>query len=71
MTGRVVAWFPERGFGKIYHQGADRRGFFCHASDLVEVLALTPGQLVEFTPVETTRGPRAVDVRPLAGWDAR
>ena len=72
MTGRVLVWFPERGYGKIRgHQGADRRSYFAHASELVEVLALTPGLLVEFNVVETGKGPRAVEVIPLEGSGRR
>lgn len=61
MTGHCVHWNAGRAFGKI--RGDDRREVFVHRDDLVDVLALTRGQRVEFDPTEAPRGPRATRVR--------
>ena len=60
--GRVHHWDPRGLFGKI--TGDDRVVYFVHRDDLVDVLALAFGQRVEFSPLETPRGPRAIEVRP-------
>ncbi|MDO8475049.1 MAG: cold shock domain-containing protein [Candidatus Rokubacteria bacterium] len=62
MTGICHHFDSRRGFGKV--TGADRRQYFAHRDDLLDVLELTIGQRVEFTPLDTVRGPRAVDVHP-------
>lgn len=62
MTGIVHHWAAGAGYGKI--TGADRRAYFVHRDDLLDVLELPIGQRVKFTPLDTVRGPRAVDVRP-------
>jgi cold shock CspA family protein len=62
-VGVVVHWNRRLQYGKV--RGADRRSYFVHASDLVDVAALTPGQRVVFTPTETARGPRAVEVQVI------
>jgi len=61
VTGVVRRW--DRGFGKI--TGSDRRNYFVHQSELVDVLELKPGQRVEFEPSESARGPRASTVRAI------
>jgi CspA family cold shock protein len=63
MRGRVHHWDVARRFGKI--TGDDGRVYFVHRDDLTDVLALTPGQRVTFEPIETDKGPRAANVRPL------
>ena len=64
MTGIVRHWDQRRRFGKL--TGDDRREYFVHYTELVDVLELAPGQRVTFTPTEEPRGPRAVDVQ--VGW---
>ena len=59
LQGVVRHFDPLRRFGKIQ---ADRVEYFVHASDLVDVAALRPGQQVLFQPVDAARGPRAVAV---------
>jgi cold shock CspA family protein len=44
---------------------AAKRPHFVHQDHLVDVLALSPGQRVTFELIETERGPRAVNVRPV------
>ena len=61
MTGVVRRW--HRGFGKI--TGSDKRHYFAHRDELVDVLELKPGQRVEFEPSESARGPRASTVRAI------
>jgi cold shock CspA family protein len=61
MTGVVRHWNPEKGFGKI---AAGRVTFFVHRLELTDLADLTPGQIVEFEPIDAPRGPRAIDVRP-------
>ncbi len=63
MTGVVHHYDRLRRFGKI--TGADRREYFVHQGQLIEVAALQTGQRVTFTPTEFPRGPRALAVRPL------
>jgi cold shock CspA family protein len=62
LQGHVVHFNAARGFGKI--RGDDRRQYFAHRDDLLDVCELRVGQRVEFEPVETVRGPRAEHVRP-------
>ena len=61
MTGIVRRW--DRGFGKI--TGSDRRSYFVHQDELVDLLELKPGQRVQFEPCESARGPRASTVRVI------
>ena len=58
----VVRHWSEKGYGKIASGGCT---YFVHRTELVDVTALAPGQRVQFTAVDTERGPRAVDVRPI------
>lgn len=72
MTGKVRHWDVRRRFGKL--TGEDRREYFAHVDDLLDVLGLTPGQRVTFTPAESPRGSRAVDVQVIEGmgtWPRR
>jgi cold shock CspA family protein len=62
MTGITRHWNASKGYGKIAH---GRLEFFVHRTDLIDVAALTPGQIVEFEPTDGPRGPRAVDVQPI------
>ena len=63
VRGVVHHWDRARGFGKI--GGEDRRTYFAHRTELLDVLDLTSGERVEFEPVENERGPRAANVRVL------
>ena len=54
MTGIAHHWDQARRFGKV--TGVDRREYFCHVDELVDVLHLAPGQRVEFAPSQTARG---------------
>jgi len=62
LLGWVVHFNSQRAYGKVR---ADRQEVFVHRDDLLDVLTLTPGQRVEFRVVETERGRRAIDVRPV------
>jgi cold shock CspA family protein len=57
----VLHFDGRRGFGKLW--SIERRSVFVHRDDLVDVLALEPGQRVEFDVVESDRGPRAANVK--------
>jgi cold shock CspA family protein len=59
MTGVVIVWFRDRGYGKVR---AGRQNLFVHREDLIDVVDLVPGQRVEFEPADTPKGPRALDV---------
>jgi cold shock CspA family protein len=63
MTGKVVKYDVHRAFGKVWAVGYG--AVFVHRDDLLDVLTLTPGQRVEFRVVETERGLRGIDVRPV------
>jgi cold shock CspA family protein len=63
MTGIVQNWDRLGRYGKV--TGFDRRAYFVHQNELIDLLHLAPGQHVEFSPSETERGPRALAVRPF------
>ena len=63
MIGRVVKYDERRCFGKLWVSGYGE--VFVHRDELIDVLVLTPGQRVTFRVVETERGLRGVDVRPV------
>jgi cold shock CspA family protein len=63
MRGHCVHWDQLRHFGKL--QGEDKRAYFAHMDELVDVIELRRGERVDFDPIETDRGPRAVSVRRL------
>ena len=60
MSGRVVKYDAARAFGKLWAVGAEH----C-SSTALDVVTVTPGERVTFRLIETDRGPRAVEVRPL------
>jgi cold shock CspA family protein len=60
VTGTVAHWDATRGFGKI--RGRDRRDYFVHRTELLDVLELAPGRRVKFDPTDTPQGPRALAV---------
>lgn len=65
MTGVIVTIMLNRGFGFI--RGEDRQSRFFHAKDMLPNLEafdlLHEGQAVTFTPTDTPKGPRAVEVK--------
>lgn len=66
MRGEVISLFPDHGYGFI--RGEDGVTRFVHAREVVPFGAfdtLKVGVPVEFSAVDHTRGPRAVDVRLL------
>ena len=68
MRGVVRHFDQAKRFGKI----EARHGvFFVHAEDLIDVLSLDPGQRVVFEAVDSARGPRATNVRPIEPWRKR
>lgn len=70
MKGTVVSWGVSGPYGWIWCR-QDREKYFVHQDDLVEVSRLEPGEKVEFDPVATVKGLRAVNVRPAvasASW---
>ncbi len=66
MTG-IVKWFDaKKGYGFIAPDDGSRE-VFVHFGDLPgpDYRPLEPGQRVRFEPLETPRGPRALQVRPV------
>jgi len=61
MTGAVDFFDRHSGFGQIVAD--DHRIYRMHRKELVGVVELKTGQRVEFVPMETSRGPRAREVR--------
>lgn len=58
-----VRWWQERGrYGQL--RGVDGAVYFCHFTDLVDVLELRAGQRVTFVPTSTATGLQAVEVQP-------
>ncbi len=72
MRGKVVRIYSEKGFGFI--QGEDKRDYFMHFSAVAKaewdnfVRCNKRGEevVVEFTPSESDKGPRAEDVTRYA-----
>lgn len=62
MVGLVAVWNEFRGFGFITATG---RRLFVHKTQIDGRESLAPGDLVEFTPSDSERGPRATHVRRL------
>ncbi|MBM4466264.1 MAG: DUF1294 domain-containing protein [Chloroflexi bacterium] len=65
MTGIVIKFDPQKGYGFIRSQEA-REDMFVHISDVQGRIPLRIGQHVEFQVVQTGRGSRAVRVVPGA-----
>jgi len=61
MTGTVLNYNREKGFGFIQEDGCDAHWFF-HRSNLLE-LSLIPGDRVEFIEGEGPKGPVAKKVK--------
>jgi cold shock CspA family protein len=69
MTGKIIRWVDEKGFGFIRSDGGSA-DLFVHVNDFNRVLPeeqlrLQFGDAVEFDMKQTERGPRAVRVRLL------
>ena len=60
LHGKVDFFTDYRGFGFIKSNG---EGYFVHSSSLLEDAYLVPGDEVEFTGINTKKGPAAIDVR--------
>jgi cold shock CspA family protein len=65
VNGTVLAWHVGRRVGKIW--GADGHAYLCHFSELYDVLALQPGQRVDFRPTWAADGLRAAEVHVVEG----
>jgi CspA family cold shock protein len=66
-TGTIKKVVADRGFGFI--TGEDGKDYFFHRNALADSLpfeAITGGERVEFTHQASDRGPRAINVRPVA-----
>jgi CspA family cold shock protein len=65
-TGKIKKLVRDRGFGFI--SDTDGRELFFHQSGLVDVQfnALNEDQQVEFEVEQSPKGPRAINVRPVA-----
>ncbi len=65
-TGKIKKLVTDRGFGFI--SDTDGRELFFHQSGLVDAKFsdLTEGQEVEFEVEKSDKGPRGVNVRPVA-----
>lgn len=58
MTGRVVEWSDDKGYG--YIRGDDSQRYFCHGSAIqAQSFSLDVGDSVEFTPSDSPRGKMA------------
>jgi len=66
-TGKIKKLVRERGFGFI--DDTDGREVFFHQSSLIEAKfeSLSEEQKVEFEVETSPKGPRAINVRPVAG----
>ncbi len=62
--GTVTRWLGMRGYGFIKTE--DGKEVFVHNSEIQGKRSLTEGEKVEFEVKDTTRGPRAVNVKPVS-----
>jgi cold shock CspA family protein len=62
MVGNIYLYNPERKFGYIASPGAERDTFFYDRDVVGERSELEAGALVEYSPLMTDRGPRAMHV---------
>lgn len=61
LTGTVLKWMPDKGFGFI--QGSDGSQYFFHRSAVIrDVDTLQVSDAVTFTASASAKGPRAEDV---------
>ena len=64
LNGTIVRLLTDKGFGFVSDEGGVEH--FFHQSAVQEVFeVLREGQRVEFTVEESTKGPRACDVRVI------
>ena len=64
MTGVVARVFPEKGFGFIKEDGSNQEFFFHRSAVRGSIFEnLTRGTKVEFDEEDSSKGPRAVDIR--------
>jgi CspA family cold shock protein len=65
VKGTVKRWMDLRGYGFIDTKAKDE-DVFVHVSDLKDRESLREGEKVEFDIESTYKGPRAVNVTPIA-----
>ena len=63
-NGTVTRWLDGRGYGFI--KGEDGKEVFVHNSEIQGKSSLREGEKVEFEVTDTSRGPRAVKVKPIS-----
>ena len=63
-NGTVTRWLDGRGYGFI--KGEDGKEVFVHNSEIQGKSSLREGVKVEFEVTDTSRGPRAVKVKPIS-----
>jgi cold shock CspA family protein len=64
VQGVVIRLYPNKGFGFV--RGQDHLSRFFHYSDAVPTSSfdtMREGQAVSFEPIETAKGPRAIQVK--------
>lgn len=66
MLGTVDFFDRHTGRGQILGDD-DHRAYWTHRRELPPGTTLQTGERVAFTPRETPRGPRALEVRPCEG----
>jgi CspA family cold shock protein len=64
LKGQVNRWFEDRGFGFI-SEDESNSSYFVHYTDVENEEELTIGDTVEFEPIETERGWKAINVKVL------
>jgi len=62
--GTVARWLGMRGYGFIKCE--DGKEVFVHNSEIQGRSSLREGEKVEFEVTDTSRGPRAVKVKPIS-----
>lgn len=62
--GTVTRWLDGRGYGFI--KGEDGKEVFVHNSEIQGKSSLREGEKAEFEVTDTSRGPRAVKVKPIS-----
>lgn len=63
--GTVKRWLGLRGYGFIDVDGRDK-DIFVHTSDVKGRYGLSEGERVEFEIIETYKGPKAINVKPVS-----
>jgi cold shock CspA family protein len=63
VTGTADFFDRHTGRGQVI--GPDHRAYWLHRKELSGISELSTGQLVEFNPTESPRGPRATAVAPV------